>query len=470
MRVSGSWAVALGVAACAALTVSGAPAQEAYPPTIHDVRGASVVKISGRESSGTGFIVSEEGHLITALHVLEHVKYSATAKDIPTRIKVSILNNYFCNIYASLVGASAPLDIAVYRIEERIGAEGVGCHKDLRPLPVDWQMSADRLIGKTVYMIGNPKNCDRPGERSCFDVKSTTITTGIEAGGSLADRTSSEGFSGGPVLTYEATGAQTGKASVVGMILATGYDSDNQAYTRIMPMSSIKRAFWGFGITAGEHVRDYTPALGRLLDKAAVIEESPTRLAALSDEIEQLKNDANAKIAALSHELELMKTRVEWTLGESDDRPVLALAPVTSAFHPIRFEIEVNPLLSAAFTRSNAIVDAAGPSDGAIPRRPHTIEIVVGGLWEPELPAHFMPVAPEHGGGGRVMFFKTFRQILEVALEDVNKLGNFRTAATPDDASSYELRVHTTLSDGQTEIRATSPGISIGREKFAPGT
>lgn len=470
MRMRRVRATVAAFTATGALALDGASAQDQIPPSIYDAQKHSVVKITGRESSGTGFIVSEEGHLITALHVIEHMKHSTTAKDIPTRIKVSKLNDYFCPIYASLVGASAPLDIAVYRITDRIGPEGVGCHQELRPLTANWHEDAQGLIGQTVYMIGNPRNCDGPGERSCFDVKATTITSNVEAGGSLADRTSSEGFSGGPVLTYQSTGHQSGAASVVGLIIATGMDADNQPYTRFTPLSSIQRAFWGFGITAGDRVRDYTPTLGRLLDQAAVIEESPSRLAALSREIEAFKTDANERIASLSRELELLKTRVEWTLSENNGFPILSLAPQNSTFSPSRIRVEVIPILTAAFTRDNAKTTQAAPAGQAISPRPHTIEIAVGRDMDRDPLAIFIKLAAEAGGGGQLMILRTFRQILENALDDINRQGNFSILASPDDVSSFDLRVHTTLSDGAAEITETSPSISVGREKFLSGT
>lgn len=468
MRLKSTAPGVLASLAALALMGSASQAQNTAPQSIFEAQSHSVVKIGGGANTGTGFIVSDEGHVITALHVVEGLRPNTLAKDIPNNIRAVARGAGNCFYDAALVGASAPLDIAVYKIKRKIGPEGDGCHRILRPLRVDWTSDPRELTGRRVYLIGNPRDCSDTGEIGCFQIRATRIATDDQSGASFADTASLEGYSGGPVLMDRVEGPDSGEAIVVGLILATGYDRANNSYTRLVPMSSIQRAFWGFGIIAGEHVRDYTPTLGRLIDKAEVIEESPSRLATLADEIEIFKREANDRISSLSRELEILKTKVDWTVMDNNNMPFLSYSSISSKFQPVRFRIEIVPVIAFA-----AQAARSGQGGGLLNarERAYSIDVEARPAMQPGQPAVFSRMVSSGGDdlGGAVMFTRTYRELLQLALDELNARETSDQRAQPEDVSSFVLRVHTTLSDGVAELSDSWPGYTVGREKFSPG-
>ena len=97
------------------------------------------------QGSGSGFVWSKDGHIITNYHVLQGAD----------KAKVTLSDQSTWD--AKLVGAAPEKDLAVLKIEAP--------RKTLRPIPVG--SSYNLLVGQSAYAIGNPFGLDH------------TLTTGI---------------------------------------------------------------------------------------------------------------------------------------------------------------------------------------------------------------------------------------------------------------------------------------------------
>lgn len=95
--------------------------------------------------SGSGFVWSAEGHIITNFHVIQNAD----------RAKVTLSNGETYD--AELIGYAAEKDLAVLKID--------ASQRMLRPIPVG--KSENLKVGQSVYAIGNPFGLDQ------------TLTTGI---------------------------------------------------------------------------------------------------------------------------------------------------------------------------------------------------------------------------------------------------------------------------------------------------
>ncbi len=137
----------------------------------------SVVSIKTNEGQGSGFIISEEGYVVTNAHVLEGARYAiATTSDSNKE-------------YMSLIGYDSDLDIALLKIP--------GSYQELK-----FGDSDKVRIGEKVIVIGNPQGL------------SFSVTGGII---SATDRKSSDssgeylqtdaalnpGNSGGPLINTQ---------------------------------------------------------------------------------------------------------------------------------------------------------------------------------------------------------------------------------------------------------------------------
>lgn len=163
---------------------------------------AILIAMDGEEASfsGSGFIISADGYVITNAHVIE----SATA------IKV-VLNDGITEYNAKIVGADDRSDLAVLKVDAT------------KLPPVELGDSAQLEVGETVVAIGNPYGMELAG----------TVTNGIisalnrkiEMNGSYmtliqTNASINPGNSGGPLVN--AYGQVIGITS--SKLVATGYE------------------------------------------------------------------------------------------------------------------------------------------------------------------------------------------------------------------------------------------------------
>lgn len=96
----------------------------------------AVVRITdGERVIGSGFIIDDEGHVVTAQHVIEDI----------TEIEVILADGSISA--ATLVGSSRPSDVAILALENAPAAK-----------PLRFADSATLLVGQPVVTIGNPLN------------------------------------------------------------------------------------------------------------------------------------------------------------------------------------------------------------------------------------------------------------------------------------------------------------------------
>ena len=217
----------------------------AKPPPLRPVKqlvealGVSVVQVKTPDGLGSGFIIREDGHLITNFHVIEG----------ETRISVEVYHQRDGQLERKtyrkvrIVAMNKFADLALLRIED----EGVKFHRV--PLAAD---PAQLEVGERVFAIGSPLGLER------------TVTEGIvstrkrQMEGALYLQTSTPinpGNSGGPLFNMRgevvgvtnmkiSNGENLGFAIPVNRVMhflenrdAFAYDNDNpsNAYRYLPP-------------------------------------------------------------------------------------------------------------------------------------------------------------------------------------------------------------------------------------------
>lgn len=155
-------------------------------PDIYDKVSPSVVGISapvqGGTQLGTGFIISEDGYIVTNAHVIEG--YNSTVKVVDRD-----LNEYD----AEVIGSDEQTDIAVLRIDP----------SDFDITPVELGISSDLRIGELAIAIGNPLGFDLYGTMTTGIISGLNRNVTIEDNSMTLMQTSAainSGNSGGPLI------------------------------------------------------------------------------------------------------------------------------------------------------------------------------------------------------------------------------------------------------------------------------
>lgn len=133
------------------------------------------------QGSGSGFVWSKHGHIITNYHVIQGAD----------RAKVTLADQSTWD--AELVGAAPEKDLAVLKIDAPRSA--------LKPIPVG--NSENLLVGQSVYAIGNPFGLDQTLTTGIISALGREIesVSGIPIRGAIqTDAAINPGNSGGPLL------------------------------------------------------------------------------------------------------------------------------------------------------------------------------------------------------------------------------------------------------------------------------
>ena len=153
-------------------------------------------QISAASVSGTGFIISEDGYIMTNNHVIENAREGG--------YDVSVLTYDGTEYTAEIVGYDEANDIAVLKID----ATGL--------TPVTMGSADDIVVGNAVYPVGNPLGelnfTMTSGIISATDRTITTDTDSLPINMFQIDAAVNSGNSGGPV--YDADG------EVIGVVTA----------------------------------------------------------------------------------------------------------------------------------------------------------------------------------------------------------------------------------------------------------
>ena len=225
--------------------------------------------------SGTGFIVSADGYILTNYHVIELA--AQNAKD------VNVILHDGTRYTAAIVGYEKYNDLAVLKID----AEGLS--------PVTFGDSSSISVGDTVYAVGNPLGeldfSMSTGHVSALDRLITSDESGVAINMFQIDAAVNSGNSGGPVYNaagevvgivtakYASTGVEglgfaipvNDAVSIAGDLIRQGYVS-GKAYMGVsidQRYNSMYAQYWGMPL--GAYV--YSVESGSCADKAGVREK-----------------------------------------------------------------------------------------------------------------------------------------------------------------------------------------------------
>ena len=212
----------------------------------------SVVQIQTEAGAGTGFIIDEDGHIVTNNHVI----LVSQVNDIPASdINVTIAGG--AEFQAEIVGRDSPTDIAVLKID----AEGL--------VPVPLGTSSDLRVGEEVVAMGNALNL--PGGPTVTKGVVSALGRLIEEGGVLTipdaiqtDAAINPGNSGGPLVNArgEVIGITTAVALTRGEFannigLAISIDVAAPIIEELIRSGEVNRGFLGVNIARVEEAASF---------------------------------------------------------------------------------------------------------------------------------------------------------------------------------------------------------------------
>jgi S1-C subfamily serine protease len=197
------------------------------------------------EGSGSGFVLDQQGNIVTNYHVIE----SAT--------EIEVLLSDGTAYPAELVGADQFNDLAVVRIE---------APSELL-VPVEIGRASDLRVGQRVIAIGNPFGLDRTLTTGVVSALSRTIET--ENGQALGeviqtDAAINPGNSGGPLLDTSGRliGVNTAIQSPSGGSVGIGFAIPAETVMRVVP-ELVSRGYYPHpwtGFTSYELSYEITPS------------------------------------------------------------------------------------------------------------------------------------------------------------------------------------------------------------------
>jgi serine protease Do len=130
-----------------------------------------------RQGSGSGFVISADGYILTNNHVVEDA----------SELRVSLSDGE--DLVATLVGADPEIDVALIKVEPE------------RPLPTLTLGSSDQLrVGDWVVAIGNPLDYDHTVTAGIVSAKGRVINATTYDDFIQTDASINPGNSGGPLL------------------------------------------------------------------------------------------------------------------------------------------------------------------------------------------------------------------------------------------------------------------------------
>lgn len=188
------------------------------------------------EGTGTGFVWSDQGYVVTNYHVIQDASGAVVTLEHE-------------DYEAELVGAAKDKDIAVLKIQAP--------PEKLRPLPLG--SSNDLQVGQKVFVIGNPFGLDKTlttGVVSAIGREIRSVTGRLIQGVIQTDAAINPGNSGGPLLDSagRVIGVTTAIVSPSGAYAGVGFavpaDTVAHVVTQIIRHGRVIRP--GFGVVLAE--------------------------------------------------------------------------------------------------------------------------------------------------------------------------------------------------------------------------
>ena len=256
------------------------------PARIYASRSTGVVTIyssfaNGQRGQGSGFVVSEEGHILTNSHVVTNAGSEDTTPEAADRVYVVFDDGD--RIQGSIVGWDLFNDTGVVKIDP----------KDHEVVPVPLGDSSRVVVGEPVAAIGSPFGQESSlavGVVSATERSIESLTSAYDVSDAIQiDAPINRGNSGGPLL--DARGRVIG---INAQIRSDSGTADGVGFA--IPINSARRSMEQLIATGrvayayvGVTTRDVTPALARRYGLAAergaliqgVVEDGPADRAGL---------------------------------------------------------------------------------------------------------------------------------------------------------------------------------------------
>ncbi|MGH9339292.1 MAG: S1C family serine protease [Acidobacteriota bacterium] len=199
-----------------------------------------------KEGVGSGFIVDDNGHIVTNHHVIQNAE----------KIEVTLADK--SRYDAEIVGADPINDIAVLKIEV----------SDSKLRPIKLGNSDGLKVGQKVLAIGNPFGLERTLTTGIISSLGRTLESryGVIDGVIQTDAAINPGNSGGPLLNTrgEVVGINTAIFSRTGESAGIGFAVPVSTLSRVIPdlveFGTVRRPWLGV------HGRSLTPQLAQALD------------------------------------------------------------------------------------------------------------------------------------------------------------------------------------------------------------
>jgi len=210
----------LSVVCCATLLLGAAMCSADFSQAFRQIDPA-VVTITAGEKSGSGFIVSADGHVVTNRHVVE--------EDEDVQIVVKLQNDE--EVEAAIAHSSIERDLCVLKIERT-------------NLPVVQFASSDKLeSGQEIAAIGAPLGLEHSVTRGVISALAREIEgkTYIQLDAAL-----NEGNSGGPLINED--------AQVIGMAVMVAEEAENVGFAipSVAVMQFLQANGLNFNVALGE--------------------------------------------------------------------------------------------------------------------------------------------------------------------------------------------------------------------------
>jgi len=285
-------------------------------------------------AQGSGFVVSDEGYILTNSHVITTAGEGATGDQVKAARRVYVQFRDGDRIEADVVGFDLYDDVGVLKVDPQ--------DHELRPVPLG--DSSEAVVGEPVAAIGSPF-----GQESSLSVGVVAATErsidSLTSNYSLVDAIQTDapinrGNSGGPLLDARgrALGINAQIRSVSGTAEGVGFAVPiNSAIRSMEQLKETGRVRYAWvGITT----QTVTPSLARLLDLGA------ERGAAIQ-EVVDASPAATAGLEGGTREREV--EGIQFTVG-GDMIVAIDGAPVESAEDVVRAVTERLPDETAVFT------------------------------------------------------------------------------------------------------------------------
>jgi putative serine protease PepD len=170
------------------------------------------------EGSGSGFIVTNEGHIVTSLHVVRDQSH----------LEVTLADG--SKWPARLAGSAPESDLAVVKIEAP--------HETLKPLPLG--SSKDLRVGQKVLAVGNPFGLGHTLTTGTVSSVGRDVRVGRDVvirGAIQTNAAINPGNSGGPLINSngEVIGVNTAIFSPTGASVGIGFAIPSETVRHLLP-------------------------------------------------------------------------------------------------------------------------------------------------------------------------------------------------------------------------------------------